>query len=136
VDWLFGIGLSFEIAGALLLVFPILVKPRWQRGLLFPASGPTKEALEELSYSEAGLLVLIAGFFLQLVGYVVQASSWWLFLLVCLATVVAMFFLGGLFAGRVLLRIDTALAWKQYRTTQSYREEQAARARVGQPPLE
>jgi hypothetical protein len=136
VDWLFGIGLSFEIAGALLLVFPILVKPRWQRGLLFPASGPTKEALEELSYSEAGLLVLIAGFVLQLVGYVLQAPSWWVFLLVCLATTWGMFVLGGLFAGRVLLKIDMALAWRQYRTTESYRQEQEARSRVGQPPLE
>jgi hypothetical protein len=62
VEWLWGIGLAFDIAGALLIVFPILTNPRWSRGMLIPQSGPTREALGEVAYTEVGFLLLAAGF--------------------------------------------------------------------------
>jgi hypothetical protein len=130
VDWLFGIGLSFEIAGAALLVFPILTAPRWSRGMLFPSGGPTREALQEVAYAEAGLLILIAGFVLQLSGYVVGAETWWTFLLVVVATVVTVFFGGGVLAGRVLLPILYKLAIAEYQTTETYRQQRQAEERL------
>jgi hypothetical protein len=130
VDWLTGIGLSFEVAGAALLVFPILTAPRWSRGMLFPSGGPTREALQEVAYAEAGLLILITGFILQLAGYVIGAETWWTFLLVVVAAVVTVFVGGGFLAGRVLLPILYRLAMAEYRRTEAYRQQREAEERL------
>jgi hypothetical protein len=130
VDWLTGIGLSFEVAGGALLVFPILAAPRWSRGMLFPSGGPTREALQEVAYAEAGLLILIAGFVLQLAGYVTGAETWWTYLLVVMAVVVTVFVGGGFLAGRVLLPILYRLAIAEYRTTEAYRQQREAEERL------
>lgn len=41
------------------------------RGALFPSDGPTADAARDLAFTVLGLSLLIAGFALQLIGYLV-----------------------------------------------------------------
>lgn len=128
MEWLGAIGLAFNFAGAMLLIFPILTPPRWSRGLVFPQSAPTREALAEVAYTEVGFVLMGVGFALQLAGFVVSADPWWLLLLVGTAVVVILFVGGGLFVGRYWLPVGEKYALAQYRKTRAYREDQEARA--------
>jgi len=80
--WLFVLGVSLELAGALLvaaaLLLPVL-RRQWDRlalrGYLFPRGGPGLNDVLEPAYVAVGAVLLFGGFVAQLSGYVVEFAS-------------------------------------------------------------
>lgn len=101
--WLFVVGVSIEIGGALLLVAPILLPillGRWERlatlGFLFPRGGVVAGDLHAAAFTLVGAGMLATGFSIQLAGYVVEFENAYL-VGIALAVV-----FGGLLAGGIL----------------------------------
>jgi hypothetical protein len=101
--WLFIVGVSIEIGGALLLVTPILLPillGRWEKlaqlGYVFPRGGVVAGDLHAAAFTLVGAGMLVGGFSVQLAGYVVQFENAYL-IGIALAVV-----LGGLLAGGIL----------------------------------
>jgi hypothetical protein len=136
VNWLFGIGLAVEVGGGLLLAYPIVSRDTSKAGMLILQDEPTTEALEEVAYAEAGLLLLVLGFCIQLLGYVIESSPWGLYLVVVLAIAGGAVLGGSLFAKRILTPYIRDSALRKYQQSQAYRDEQEARAGLGQPPVD
>lgn len=104
-DWLFVIGISLEIAGALLVLGGFIFGSRREnvaRGMTFPTDKPVLSAQRERAYTYVGATVLAAGFGLQLTGYVVASGDAW-FVAIAVAVMVAALWIGksvvGMLAG-------------------------------------
>jgi hypothetical protein len=129
--WLFTTGVSLEVAGAMMIVAPLLgpiLGRRWNqiasKGWLFPRSGPTEADLREFVFAVLGALMLALGFVTQLSGYVVTYADGWL-ALAAFGVILWGFILGYFFAaprlGRWLL--------EKARVHDETARAQAARAR-------
>jgi hypothetical protein len=72
--WLTGLGLVFDIAGALLLAWPLIEPEKWAAAHYEKASAEKKapparvQFLREGSYARWGLFLVIVGFIFQLAG--------------------------------------------------------------------
>jgi hypothetical protein len=84
-DWLFVIGLSTEIGGGALIAGETLLARREEiaaRGMTFPSgSEPTRRAQRGAAFTWTGVVLLVTGFVVQLVGYVVGSDFGWFFLI-------------------------------------------------------
>lgn len=127
MDWLFIVGIAFDIAGGCLLAGPIVLVRRKEiakRGALFPSGGPTLGKARELALSRVGLGLLATGFFLQLLGYVVSSGDAW-FLAVAVLVMVAAALGGWWLAVRVAAPRIHARAKSDYEAMQGERERSA-----------
>jgi hypothetical protein len=124
--WLFVIGLSLELAGAVLLAWSVYARSRVenrQEALSVLGSNVWVIIFRERdqAYVRAGLGVLAAGFIVQLAGYLTAFPwpSWALALLVAVATGGCAFWIARRFASRAvpleLVRHDTAHVIKDER---------------------
>ena len=81
-DCLFVVGLSLDVAGALLVIMPLLlpiVRRRWDElaltGYLFTRGGPVEDDMRDSAYTLVGGLLVAVGFLVLLAGYVVAADD-------------------------------------------------------------
>jgi hypothetical protein len=87
VRWLLVIGVALRIGGALLISLPLLLpvlRRQWMallpRSSLYPRAPLDERELNEIVYAIAGAAFLLAGFTLQLAGYVDEFKNHWLVL--------------------------------------------------------
>jgi hypothetical protein len=95
-DWLFVVGLSLEISGAVLVGGEIVFASAAEiasRGGTYPGAGGHREAQRGPALTWTGLALLAAGFVLLLVGYIVL-SSYWYFFAIAVAIVLVAILLG------------------------------------------
>jgi hypothetical protein len=129
VDWLFVVGLSLEISGAILAVGEVLFASRKDiaaRGALFPGAGGNVEAQRGAAMTWVGVTLLAVGFGLQLAGYVVAADDEWFFAIAF--GVIAIATAGGWLASRGLARFLQWVAvrnapWLKREVLRKQREE-------------
>jgi hypothetical protein len=79
-DWLFVIGIAFEISGAVLVAGGFIFSSRRDqavRGMTFPTGGPVLAAQRERAFAYVGATVLGIGFIVQLVGYIADSGDYW-----------------------------------------------------------
>jgi hypothetical protein len=104
-DWLFVIGLSLEISGALLVAGEIFLASREDvaaRGAIYPSGPPHPKAQRGAAFTWVGGLLLILGFAIQLAGYVVAADDLW-FVVVAPGAICAALLIGWLVALRIVV---------------------------------
>jgi hypothetical protein len=80
-DWLFVVGISLEISGAALIAGEFLFESREdaaERGnVLTLTDGPSRDAQRGAAFAWIGVCIIVAGFLLQLSGYVASAGDLW-----------------------------------------------------------
>ena len=105
-DWFFVVGIALEISGALLIAGPFIFGSRTEnaaRGMTFPTGGPLLTAQRERAYTYIGALLLVIGFALQLVGYVIDADNYW-FIGIAAIIIATTVFIGWFVAAKPLAR--------------------------------
>jgi hypothetical protein len=113
------IGLSLELAGAIFLAAELLTLDAAvlaARGNTYTQSGePHFDAQVPAARTFVGLGLLLAGFLVQIGGYIVEGSSW-------LALLAAAVIVAGVLGGRLLA--DRVLASWLYRRAVRFRRAQ------------
>lgn len=131
MEWLFIIGVSFELTGALLvsasLLLPVL-RRQWMEiatsGYIFPRGGPQVTDMYQFAFPLIGAVLLLVGFTLQLGGYVLEFHDDWLIL-------GAIYIVIGTIAGGLLL-VKPVSEWLLRKAQQH--DPVVAAAQAGTPP--
>lgn len=77
MEWLFVLGLSTEIAGAVLLAWEIVFatnRMAAMRGGTLTSSPGKREAQRQAAFTVTGLTLIVCGFVLQLVAYAADSG--------------------------------------------------------------
>jgi hypothetical protein len=102
-DWFFVIGPCLEISGGALIAGEILFASGEDvaaRGITFPSGEPAVEAQRGPAMKWVGFGLLLTGFVVQLVGYVVDSDYYWFFA-VAPAVILTTFIAGHLAANPI-----------------------------------